>query len=212
MILKGQIRFDKSNLPPLIFKFNIALICFIGAWFLLCVPTMVVVGVIYGERVETYATMIALFGLFFVGLGVYYLVALGLRKRIVEINAVQLEEEFTDMPLDKAEEILKQNGVITDDGFVMRQDDVFGNKTIPFERAACSAFAYIGSSGAGIKVYVYDSEGEDGEDDVVLTVDRALFNFLDKRNLIDYKENIYFEIFKKDKRNFCRKVLGFKTK
>ena len=212
MILKGQLSFDRKNLPPYVFKFNVALICFFAAWFILCVPTMIVVGVIYDERIETYATMIALFGLFFVGLGIFYLISFKLRKRVIETNAARLEKEFADMPLDRAEEILKQKGVITDIGFVVGKDDVFGAKIIPFERAECSAFSYIGTFGIGIKVYVYDAEGEDGEDDVVLTADGALFNFLDKRNLIDLEDNAYFEYFKNDKRNFCRQVFGFKIK
>ena len=211
MILKGQISFNKKHLPTCVFKFNVALICFFAAWFALCVPAMVTVGVIYDERVETYATMIALFSVFFVGLGIYYLIALKLRNRLVEVNAVRLEEEFTDMPHDKAEEILKQRGIISDNGFVMKDDDVFGAKIIPFDRAECSVFASMSTSGIGLKVYIYDVEGDDGAD-MVLTVDGALFNFLDKRNLIDYKGNIDFGYFKKDKRNFCRQVFGFKIK
>ena len=208
MILKGQIRFDKQNLPPLVFKFNVALICFFGAWFLLCVPAMIAVGVIFGERVETYATMIALFSVFFVGLGIYYLVALALRKRLVEVTAARLEEEFSDMPLEDAEEVLKQKGIIADGGFTVREEDVFGTKIIPFEGAECSVFANFGSSGIGLKVYIYGIDDEE----IFLTVDRALFNFLDKRNLINCEENTDFEYFKNDKRNFCRSVFGFKIK
>lgn len=212
MILRGQLSFDKHNLPSFIFKFNVALVGFFAAWFALCVPTMVAVGVIYGERVETYATMIALFSVFFVGLGIYYLIALKLRKRLVEVNAAHLEEEFTDMPLETAEEILKQRGIINDKGFVVPEEDVFGAKIIPFGRAECSLFSYLSAFGIGVKVYVYDVDGADGEDDLVLPVDGALFNFLDKRNLINCEDNVYFKYFKKDKINFCRQVFGFKTK
>ena len=211
MILRGQLRFDKRNLPPLVFKFNVALICFFAAWFILCVPIMIVIGLIYDERVETYATMIALFAVFFIGLGIFYLVALRLRGRVVEENAARLEEEFADMPLDTAEEILKQKGVINDIGFVLKED-LFGTKTIPFDRAECSLFATLSASGVGVKAYVCDAGGEDGGSEIFLAADRALFNFLDKRNLINYKDDKELEYFKTDKRKFCRQFFGFRIK
>lgn len=39
MIFRGEtIRFDKNNLPPYVFGYNVAMVTFFVAWFVLCVP------------------------------------------------------------------------------------------------------------------------------------------------------------------------------
>lgn len=227
MILKGPIRFDKQNLPSYVYKFNVALICFFVAWFIICVPIMVAVGYVNGENIATYVTMLSLFGVVSAGLLIYKLVALKLQKRLVDDCAAQLEGEFINMPLEEAEEILKQRGIISDDGFVLPKKDVFGKRIIPFEKAQCEVYPiasyqwklYKEAINAlpykpdekfyiNVNVHVYDGDGDE-ETELYVNLDRALFNFLEKSNNIDC-ENI--ECLKKDKKHFCRLALGFNTK
>ena len=109
MVLKGRISFDKKNLPPYVFKYNVALIGFFIGWFVLCLPPIIAVAVHFGESFTTYAVMIALFGLFAVGFIIYYIIAMCLRKRLVNECAAKLEEEFKDMSLEEARAALKEN-------------------------------------------------------------------------------------------------------
>lgn len=225
MILKGKISFDKENLPPYVFKYNVAMLAFFIGWFIVCIPIIAAVGVVCGESPATYITMIALFGLFFIGLLILYIAAMKLRERLIDERTAEIEEEFADMPFEKAEAILKEKGIITESGFVA-QSDVFGNTVIPFEKLNyyVSARLYVFKRGSIVQVWTRPSKidvflkvctnGEEGvkfEDEYPL--DGALYNFLDKRNLItDYEDNIDFAILKSDKRNFCRMALGYKWK
>lgn len=225
MILKGTISFDKENLPSYIFKYNVAMVSFFAGWFVLCLPPMIAVGYIYGENPATYITMIALFGLFFIGLLILYITAMKLRERLIDERTAEIEEEFADMPLEKAEAILKGKGIITESGFVA-QSDVFGNTVIPFEKLNYYVMArlYVFKHGSIVQLWTRPSkidvflqvytDGENGveyEDEYPL--DGALFNFLDKRNLItNYEDNRDFALLKDNKRNFCRMALGYKMK
>lgn len=226
MIFRGEtIRFDKSNLPPYIFKFNVAMVTFFAAWFALCVPPCIAVGCTFGESSVTYITMGSLFALFFIGLLILYIVALKLRERLVSERAAELEEKFRDIPLDTATEILKERGVINDNGFIASRGDIFGGKVVPFDKAELSVYAAgyeIGVTGHSIKkvthplkinIYLGLSDGVDVEDLATYDLDGALFNFLDKRNLIkNYEDNRGFILLKTDKSNFVRYAFGFKLK
>lgn len=212
LTLKGKISFDKENLPPYIFKFNIALVVFFAAWFVLCLPPVIVLGCVYGESPVTYITMIAVFAAFFIGLLILCTVALLLRKRLVEERAAQLEVEFADMPLDEATQALKSDGKITDYGFITGEGDVFGNRVIPFDKSEFCFYPYAQASTISFIAEIYDSDSEDGFG-YAYVVDRAMFNFLDKRGFnLDLESNKSFAYLKHNKKNFCRYAFGFKLK
>lgn len=227
MILKGQpISFDRHTQPMYVIKFNIVMVCFFIGWLILCTPTLITVGCIYGERPEFYITFGVLFGLFLVGVLILYIVALKLRERIVSERTAEIEEKFADMPLDEATRILKERGVITDDGFVSERGDLFGGKVVPFDRAEILVLGNgqeIYADGQNFKVrthplyietFVHLFDGvEVREPCATYDLDGALFNFIDKRDLIkNLEENGDFIFLKLDKRNFCRRALGFKLK
>lgn len=212
LILRGKISFDKKNLPPYIFKFNIALVVFFAAWFVLCLPAMIAVGCVLDESPVTYITMIAMFAVFFLGLLIFCTVAFKLRRRLVEERAAQIEEQFADMPLNEATEILKREGRITDYGFITNVGDVFGNRVILFEKAEFCFYPGAFASEIWFMAEINDSDSEDGFG-YACEVDRALFNFLDKRGFnLDWEDNKSFAYLKYDKKNFVRKALGFKLK
>lgn len=230
MVLKGQpISFDKENQPLYVYKFNVAMVVFFAAWFVICTPIMITCGFLYGESFEFFLSFGVSFGAFFLGLLILYIVALKLRERIVADRAAELEAKFTDMPLDEATRILKERGVITDVGFVSETGDLFGSKIVPFEKARVSVCGrgqeiYIDAKGMhGVRIRTTPMRIEttaviyDGADirtpHAEYELDCALYNFLDKRNLVDAEADCYwFERLKNDKKNFCRKALGFGLK
>lgn len=228
MILKGQpISFDKKLMPPYIIKFNIAMLIFFGAWFVVCVPAMTAVGFIFEESAEFYITFGVSMGGFFVGLGIFYIVALRLRERLVDERTADLEREFKDMPLDEATEILKQRGVINDTGFIVG-DEPFDEKCVPFDAGEISVspvfrIAYGFGHSRKYKVNALKIEMhvdiyvrlDSGCPLVVYPIgllDCALFNFLDKKNLVVYEYNRDFCYLKGDKKNLVRNILGFRLK
>lgn len=206
MTLKDGISLDKQNLPPYIFGYNVALVCFIIGWFVICLPVTVTVGVIYDESPITYGVMIGAFALFFIGLAAFAAAFPKLRRRLVQDRSAELEERFADMPQDKAEEILKQNGIISDDGFTV-DDEVFGSNTISFENAVLTFAADVFHSRitvivgiwAGKENLTFDSELSLA---AVREMDGALFNFIVKRGLAE-SDNEFLNLLIKDKKTFC---------
>jgi len=114
LILKGQsISFDKELMPPYIINFNVFMLAFFAGCFVIYTPAIIAAGVIYGEATEFYIVLGSMFGAFLIGVLILYTVALKLRERLVSERAAELEEKFSDMPFDEAEEILRSGGVIT---------------------------------------------------------------------------------------------------
>ena len=219
MILREPIRFDKENLPPFIFKYNVAWISFIAAWFILCLPMMIATGYAFGDSIETFAAIFGLFGVLILGLIIFHIVALKLRIRLVDECAAALEKEFVDMPLEQAEQILKDNGVINDYGFIADEGDVFiadegdvfGISTVAFDIAEFALYAHAEGSRVACIAKIQCDENYDTIRTVV--VDCALYNFLQKRNFhIDLESNKDFALLINDKKNFCRRAFGFKIK
>ena len=206
MPLFQKISFNKTKLPPYIFKFNVALCSFIVGWFALCLPAVIAVGCVFDESPVTYGVMIGAFALFFAGMIIYAAVYAGLKKRLVAQRAKELEEEFTDMSLKEAEEALALSGVLEGGSFVC-ESDVFGKITLPVEKCALILGAGIADYKPVISIAVFTAE--DMQLKGVLNVDRALYNFIDKSN-IDLSANEVFELFKKDKKQFTK--LLFKNK
>lgn len=211
LTLKGKISFDKANLPPYIYKFNIALITFFIGWFVVCAPAMIAVGYVYGESPITYIAMAIMFATFFLCLLIFCIVALRLRKKVVEECASRIEEQFADMPLEEATQILKSKGRITEYGFNTGLFDLYGEIIIPFEKAEFVFYPTSHITQITFIAEVYDSERE--TIGFACEVNRALFNFLDKSGLnLDLENNRAFVYLKNDKKRLCRLALGFRRK
>lgn len=141
-------------------------------------------------------------------------------------RVAELEEKFSDMPLETAEKILTDRGMINETGFFSREGDIFGGKIVSFENADIYIFVAcreISGDGHGLKIKVYPlkidvyAEIYDGVDIgkavTAYKLDGALFNFIDKKDLIkDYEANKQFVYLKTDKKNFVRSAFGFKIK
>ena len=184
MVLKGRVRFDRQNLPPYIFTFNVAMVAFFIGWFVVSLPPIIALGCIYGEAPVTYIVMGCLFGAFFLGLLILYTVALKLRDRLVTESAAAFKQRFSDMPLEEAESILKEKDIITDKGYIGDSDGVFGKSVIPFDKAGIGVCI---SEAAPLKVEfgVYIFLCEDGEiyRETEFNLNTAMYNFLKKKGL-----------------------------
>lgn len=200
-----MISLNKKLLPKYLYRLNVALICFFAVWFGAGIPLMVTVGCIYDESVITYAVMIATFAAFFIGLAIFVIVDLKLQKRLVKERAAELEEKFIPMPFDEAERILKERGVINDNGFfIFGEDAVFYNEIVPFDKA-CLSFQFGQYASQIVLSIVVYSEYSD-EFKAVCDLDCALYNFLLGKNT-DLKDNYYFNLLIKDKSAFVTLVL-----
>ena len=198
MVLKGKISFDKKNLPPYIFFYNVALITFLIAWLALCLPLMAVIGIIYGEAIITYITLI------------FVVLASRLRKRLVDEKCAEIEKLFVDMPIEQATQILKDKGVINESGFILKED-IFGNKVVPFDRMQFLFYAYASLS--EICFCIALAEKDDNKLQAIYSLDGALYNFLNKYGFdINYKEwdKKAFSWIAKEKRLLCKAILGYR--
>lgn len=209
-----MISLNKKLLPKYLYKLNVALVSFFAAWFSLGVTLMVTIGCIYQESIITYAVMIATFAAFFIVLAIFCVIDVKLQKRLVKERTAELEKKFIPMPFDKAERILKERGIINDNGFITsKENDVFGEKVVvPFDKASFSfGFSQFASQiYLSIALYSKDDEG-DGEAKAEYEIDCALYNFLLGKDT-DLKDNYYFNLLIKDKSAFAALVLkGVKT-
>lgn len=199
-----MISLDKKNLPRYLFKLNVALVAFFIAWFVLGVPLMVTVGCIYDESVITYAVMGSTFALFFIGLAIFWLLDVKLNKRFIRQRAAELEKEFCDMPFEEAERVLKERGIITDKGFIVKGDGVFGGETVvPFEDTVFDLlfFQLVQRVNMDIVLYKYD-----GDRFGSFPLDCVTYNFLKNKDT-DIKENEIFNLLVSDKKEFAEFAL-----
>lgn len=203
------ISFDKENLPSYIYRFNIVLSAFFIGWFVVCIPVCCTVGCIYGENAVTYITMAVIFATFFIGLFIFLVIYLKLKRRLLEERVRELETMFADMPVEEAENILIENGVLTESGFLSDDDDVFGKEIIPFDRAV-TAFGF-GAVASRIILEIAVGFSDDGRVKAIYKLDGALYNFLIKKN-IGVGDNAMFKLLINDKQNFARSVLNYKIK
>ena len=200
-----MISFNK-NQPKSIYKLNVALVTFFAFWFTAVVAVMVTIGCIYGESVITYAVMAGGFAFFFIGLAVFWLIDNKLHKRLIEQRTAELEKEFSEMPLEEAERILKERGIITDNGFVVKSDGVFGSDVAPFDKVwiDLNYTSLFKSVNMEIVLFYKDS----GKEIDVLRLDRELYNFLANKDT-EFKSNPDFDLLIKDKKEFATQVLKY---
>lgn len=200
-----MISLDKKHLPKYLYKLNLALVLFFALWFGLGVPLMVTIGCIYDESVITYAVMASTFALFFIGLAIFAVVDIKLHKRFVEQRTAEIEKEFCDMPFEEAERILKENGFITDTGFIVDNADVFGNEVVPFEDALFNFCFFQLTFSINMDIELYRADGEFGG---IIKLDRALYNFLANKDT-DIKNDFAFKLLIKDKKEFANFALKY---
>lgn len=227
MILKGRISFDKKNLPGYIFKFNVAMMIYLAAYLVIYTSACIAIGLTLGDDAAGIFTVTTT-GVFLIGVLAFYIIAMKFRERLVSEKAAELKEKFADMPMEEAKAELIKKGIITEGGFVCRED-VFGKNILPFGEAEFSCWilarAFIGHGHAlnkippteiNIRATVYAVADEDDEEEppiISYELDRELFNFLDKSGFdLDLENNIDFVYLKYDKKNFCRKAYGFRLK
>lgn len=227
MILKGQpISFDKKNLPPYIYKFNVALTVFFALAIAVFLAAGIPIGLTLGDDPTMYFTL-AFLAVFLIVTLIFIIIGMRLRERLIAERTAEIEKEFADMPLEEATQKLIEKGIITESGFIANDDNcIFGNTVIPFEKVKCSVYAQLfvlkwhkvaqvwtRPSHIDVLLCVHSAENEIVEFEDEYPLDGALFNFLDKRGMItDYEENIDFALLKSNKKNFVRRALGFKMK
>lgn len=192
-----------KNQPKYLYKLNVALVCFFAFWFTAVVAVMIAIGCIYGESVITYAVMGGGFALFFIGLAIFWLIDNKLYKRFLGERTAELEKEFSEMPFEEAERILKERGIITDAGFVVN-DGVFGGETVPFEKAYF-IFKIDTVAGVELKIVLY-TEGDGPK--TVYAFDRAMYNYVLFKDT-NLKDNETLKLLREDKKAFTQTVLRY---
>lgn len=204
-----MISLNKKLLPKYLYKLNVALVSFFAAWFSLGVALMVTIGCIYQESVITYVVMIATFAVFFIVLAIFYVVDVKLQKRLIKERTAELEEKFIPMPFDDAERILKERGVITDNGFITSEEnDDFGEEVVvPFDKVSFSFGFHQFASQIYLSIALYSNDDEsDGESKAEYEIDCALYSFILCKDT-NLKDNYYFNLFINDKSAFVTLVL-----
>lgn len=172
---------------------------------------MVTVGCIYDENVITYIVMGCTFAVFFIGLAIFAVAYVKLYNRFINERVAELEEEFCDMPFEEAEQILKERGIITDIGFIIKNDDVFGEEVLSFNEAQLG----FGYSIANTKICPHVCLGVKGQlmfdnTKAFYEMDRALYNFILKSDFNFNKgADLCFELFKNNKKEFTKFALKY---
>ncbi len=197
-----MINLSRKNQPKYLFRLSVALVSFFAFWFTAVVAVMVAVGCIYGENVITYAVMGGGFGLFAIGLVIFFILDKTFYNRNILKLTAELEKEFTDMPFEEAERILKERGIITDTGFVVSNDGVFSEKLVSFEQAWLKVSCKLVSK-LSIDVVLYDDNGEKA---CKYELDSALYNFLQGKET-ELTCNQFFNLLVNDKREFTKQAL-----
>ena len=197
-----MISLDKRQ-PKYLYNLNLALTLFFILWFALGVPLMITVGCIYDESVITYIVMCCTFAVFFIGLAIFIVVDKKLNKRLIEERTAQIEEEFTDMPFEEAERILKERGIITDSGFVVKSD-VFGEEVAPFEEVWIDLYFSLAAS-EKIDICLFSNKSS-FKRIAKYSLDCAMYNFLVNKNT-GIKSNTVFNLLVKDKKAFAQWAL-----
>lgn len=197
-----MINLDKRQ-PKYLYKLNVALVLFFILWFLLGVPLMVTVGCIYDESSITYIVLGCTFAVFFIGFAIFIVIEKKLNKRIIEERTAQLEEEFCDMPFEEAERILKERGIITDSGFVVK-GDMFGEEVAPFEEVWIDLYFSLAAS-AKIDLCVFSNKSS-FKRIAKYGLDCAMYNFLVNKDT-QIKSNTVFNLLVEDKKAFAKWAL-----
>ncbi len=196
-----MINLSRKNQPRYLFKLSVALVSFFAFWFTAVVAVMVAVGCIYGENVITYAVMGGGFGLFAVGLVIFFILDKTFYNRNILKLTAELEKEFTDMPFEEAERILKERGVIDERGFIVN-DGVFGGETVPFKNAYLTFNIDI-TYNVEMKISLYEKGGDSPK--TVYVFDGAAFNyFCEKETNLKYNEALM--LLKRNKREFTESI------
>ena len=203
-----MISFNKKNLPTYVYKLSVALVTFFVLWFTAVVAVMATIGVIYGESVITYAVMCGGFGLFFIVLGVFWLVDIKLHKRFIEERTAELEKEFSDMPFEEAERILKEKRIITDTGFVAKSGDVFGEEIVSFDKAR---FSFNISVISEVKYAINMYTADDMTRKATYDFDKAMYNYI-KNIDSNLKNNEAIALLQRDKRQFSKSIFNYTSK
>ena len=191
-----------KNQPKYLYKLNLAGVVFFILWFALGVPLMVTIGCIYDESAITYIVMACTFAVFFIGLAIFVVVDVKLHRRFINERTAQLEEEFCDMPLEEAKRILKERGIITDSGFIVDNDEVFGNEILPFEETLFYFDFVMLRTSVNMGVALYNGEGDWR---CILKLDRPLYNFLAKDTKL--KNHPAFNLLINNKKEFAKLAL-----
>lgn len=199
-----MISLDKRQ-PKYLYRLNLAGVLFFVLWFALGVPLMVTIGCIYDESAITYIVMACTFAVFFIGLAILVIVGAKLNKRLIEERTARLEEEFSEMPFEEAERILKENGVIDNSGFICA-DNIFGETVVPFNQACFAFGVHVKHTNIVLEIAI----GRNGEDKAyaIQELDAELYNFLLKSDF-DLSGNYIFDLFVNDKKAFAEYVLKF---
>ena len=124
-------------------------------------------------------------------------------------RAAELEDRFKDIPLNEAAEILRQNHVINDSGFICEDKEVFSETAVPFVEARFAFGFYVEYT----KIVLTVVGGRNGSDEVsaVFALDGALYNFLIKKGF-DLSGNYVFDLLINDKKKFAELLLNRKIK
>ena len=202
-----MIKSDK-NIPKYIYKYNIAFICFFAVWFTAGAALMVTIGIIYSESVITYAVIASTCAVALIGIFIFWRVDIKLHNRAIEERTAELEEQFSEMPFEEAERILKEKGIITDEGFVVKD-----GRVVPFENVWIDLYyALLASADIDICIFEYISEQEISLKKLAqYRLDCALYNFLANKDM-PIKNNNIFNLLVKDKKEFAKLALKyFKT-
>ena len=199
-----MISLDKKNLPPYIYKMNLAMVIFFAVWFALGIPLMVTVGCIYDESFITYAVMIATFACFFLGFFIFAFIDGKLHKRLIADRAEELERQFTLMPLEEAERALRERGIMTDGGFAVPEDYVFGSEAVPLDKAWFGFDFCEYKTKIIMKLILFSLDGD--EPKAAYDLDRALYSYMIATDAFEDFSN--FKLLEKDKLAFAKLVLS----
>ncbi len=196
-----MINLDRRNQPKYLFRFNVAWVTFLALWFSVAFSVLILIGSIYGESVIFFSVLAGVFALFLVALAIFLLVDNKLHKRLIEQRTAELEKEFTDMPFEEAERILKEKGIITDTGFVAK-----GGEVVPFHKAWLDLHYGLIAS-ADIDIFVFS--GENSLKKIAqYHLDSALYSFLVNKDT-GIKNNRIFNILVNDKKEFAKRALQY---
>ena len=141
------------------------------------------------------------FGLSAVGLVIFFILDKTFYNRNILKLTAELEKEFTDMPFEEAERILKERGVIDERGFIVN-DGVFGGETVPFKNAYLT-FNIDVTYNVEMKISLYEKGGDSPK--TVYVFDGAAFNyFCEKETNLKYNEALM--LLKRNKREFTESI------
>ncbi len=204
MTLKEKRELSRKFTPKYYSKLNVPSITVMLCWLILGLAAVITVGLLLGEDMITYITMIVWVVVLLIILIVVLIISVKLKNRIITQRTTEIIDEFVDMPFEDATAALTERNVISEHGFVANIGEYAGKLVVPFGEAKIT----VHSANIYTKLFtIIQISNVKGAVIAEHIVDNALYNYILKKGVkIDFQANSKYLV--SDKVTFVKKHFG----